>query len=34
MYELHLRYLEARRVREAEPPAAAEVALRARTAGA
>jgi tRNA-splicing ligase RtcB (3'-phosphate/5'-hydroxy nucleic acid ligase) len=33
MYELHLRYLEARRVREAEPPAAAEVALRARTAG-
>jgi hypothetical protein len=30
MYELHLRYLEARRVREADPPAAAEVVLRAR----
>jgi hypothetical protein len=30
MYELHLRYLEARRVREVEPPAAAEAALRAR----
>ena len=30
MYELHLRHLEARRVREATPPTAAEVALRAR----
>ena len=30
MYELHLRQLEARRVREATPLAAAEVALRAR----
>ena len=30
MHELHLRYLEARRVREAQPLAAAEVALRAR----
>jgi hypothetical protein len=30
MHELHLRYLEARRVREAEPLGAAEVALRAR----
>jgi hypothetical protein len=30
MHELHLRYLEARRVREAEPLAAAEVTLRAR----
>lgn len=30
MHELHLRHLEARRVREATPLAAAEVALRAR----
>ena len=30
MVELHLRQLEARRVREATPLAAAEVALRAR----
>jgi hypothetical protein len=30
MHELHLRYLEARRVRGAEPLGAAEVALRAR----
>jgi hypothetical protein len=30
MHELHLRHLEARRVREVEPLAAAEVALRAR----
>lgn len=30
MYELHQRHLEARRVREAAPLAAAEVALRAR----
>ena len=30
MYEQHLRQLEARRVREATPLAAAEVALRAR----
>ena len=30
MHELHLRYLEARRVREAEPLGAVEVALRAR----
>jgi hypothetical protein len=30
MHELHLRYLEARRVREAKPLGAAEVALRAR----
>ena len=30
MFELHLRQLEARRVREATPLSAAEVALRAR----
>jgi hypothetical protein len=30
MHELHLRHLEARRVREATPLTAAEVALRAR----
>jgi hypothetical protein len=30
MHELHLRYLEARRVREAQPLGAAEVVLRAR----
>jgi hypothetical protein len=30
MYEQHLRYLEARRVREATPLTASEVALRAR----
>jgi hypothetical protein len=30
MHELHLRYLEARRVGEAEPLGAAEVVLRAR----
>jgi hypothetical protein len=33
MYELHLRQLEARRVREETPLAAAEVALRARELG-
>jgi hypothetical protein len=30
MYELHLRHLEARRVREATPLTATEVSLRAR----
>jgi hypothetical protein len=30
MFEHHLRHLEARGVREATPPAAAELALRAR----
>jgi hypothetical protein len=30
MHELHLRYLEARRIREAQPLGAAEVVLRAR----
>jgi hypothetical protein len=30
MHELHLRHLEARRVREVSPLTAAEVALRAR----
>jgi hypothetical protein len=30
MHELHLRYLEARRVREAQPLGAAEALLRAR----
>jgi hypothetical protein len=33
MHELHLRYLEARRVREATPLAAAEATLRAQELG-